>query len=106
MNRLLRFAAAYVVLSLVLGGLALVQAFPSRPTSWLGWLALFALVVPVTLAGEFVGELLFRNRLSQAVEQRTQQRTFSWLRIGYVLILFLPLFAGIIGLSLWLSPGA
>ena len=106
MNRLLRFAAAYVVLSLVLGGLALVQAFPRRPTSWVGGLALFALVVPVTLAGEFVGELLFRNRLSQAVEQRSQQRTFSWLRIGYVLILFLPLFAGIIGLSLWLSPGA
>jgi hypothetical protein len=106
MNRLPRIATAYVVLSLVLGGLALLQGFPQRPTTWLGWASLFALVLPVTVAGEFVGELLFRNRMSRAVEQRTQQRSFSWLRIAYVLFLFLPLFAGITALGMWLSSGA
>lgn len=106
MNRLLRIAAAYVVLSLVMGGLALLQGFPQRPTTWLGWALLFALVLPVTVAGELVGEFLFRNRLSQAVEQRTQPHGFSWLRIAYVLLLFLPLFAGITVLGMWLSSGA
>lgn len=106
MNRILRIGTAYVVLSLVLGGLAMLQGFPQRPTTWLGWFALFALALPVTVAGEYVGELLFRNRLSQAVEQRTQQRRFSWLRIAYVLLLFLPLFAGITALAIWLSSGA
>ena len=106
MNRLLRIATAYLVLSLVLGGLALLQGFPQRPNTWLGWGALFALVLPVTVAGEYVCQLLFRNRLSQVVEQRTQQRGFSWLRIAYVLLLFLPLFVGVTVLGIWLSSGA
>lgn len=55
MKPALRFAAVYVVLSAVLGGLALLQSFPARPTSWVGWLLLFALVLPVTVAAEFVG---------------------------------------------------
>ena len=93
MKSVLRFAAAYVLLSAVLGGLALLQSFPAHPASWVGWLLLFALVVPVTIAAEFVGELIFRNPVSQAVEQHTKDKRFSWLRIFVGLAVMLLVFA-------------
>jgi hypothetical protein len=74
----------------VLGGVAVLQSFPARPLSWLGWLQLFALVVPVTIAAEFVGELIFRNPVGQVVELRTKDKSLSWLRIlvGLAVMLF------------------
>jgi hypothetical protein len=99
MKPALRFVAAYVLLSAVLGGLALLQSFPARPTSWVGWLLLFALVVPVTIAAEFVGEVIFRNPVSQAVERCTKEKSFSWLRILVGLVVMLVVFAALFGLS-------
>ncbi len=95
MKPALRFAATCVLLSAVLGGLALLQSFPARPSSWVGWLLLFALVVPVTIAAEFVGELVFRNPVSQAVESRTKDQSFSWLRILAGLVVMLVVFAAV-----------
>jgi hypothetical protein len=77
MKPALRFAAYYVLLSAVLGGLALLQSYPAMPTSWLGWSLLFALVIPATVTAEFVGELIFRNPFSRAVERRTKDEAFS-----------------------------
>lgn len=99
MKPALRFVAAYVLLSAVLGGLALLQSFPARPTSRVGWLMLFALVVPVAIAAEFVGELIFRNPVSQAVERRTKDKCFSWLRILVGLVLMLLVFAAVFGVG-------
>lgn len=99
MKPALRFAAAYVVLSAVLGGLALLQSFPARPTSLVGWLLLFALVIPVTVAAEFVGAIVFRNPVSQAVERRTKDKGFSWLRILAGLVVMLLVFAVVIALG-------
>ena len=99
MKPALRFVVAYVLLSSVLGGLALLQSFPTRPTSWGGWLLLFALVVPVTIAAEFVGELIFRNPVSQAVERCTKGKGFSWLRILVGLVLMLFVLAAAFGIS-------
>jgi hypothetical protein len=58
-----------------------------------GWLLLFALVVPITIGAEFVGELIFRNPVSQAVERHTKDKSFSWLRILVGLLLMLPALA-------------
>lgn len=99
MKPALRFVAAYVLLSAVLGGLALLQSFPTRPTSWVGWLLLFALVIPVTIAAELVGELVFRNPVSQTVERRTKGKSFSWLRILVGLVVMLGVFAAVLGLG-------
>lgn len=99
MRTVLRFAAAYVVLSAVLGGIALLQSFPGRPTSWVGWLLLFALVIPVTVAAEFVGALIFRNPVSQAVERHTKDKGFSWLRILAGLVVMLLVFAVVLALG-------
>ena len=99
MKRALRFSAVYVFLSAVLCCLALLQSFPARPTSWGSSLLLFALVVPVTIVGEAMGEILFRNPLTRAVERRTKDKSFSWLRILASLALMLALLAAVFGLS-------
>ncbi len=99
MKSALRFAAVYLLISAALGCLALLQNFPERPTSWIGWLLLFALVVPVTIAFEFVGEFIYRNPVSQVVERQTKDRRFSWLRILVGLVLVLVIFAVLFGLG-------
>lgn len=103
MKPALRYVAAYLVLSAVLAGLALIQSFPDRPSSWVGWLLLLALVAPVTIAAEFLGEVIFRNPVSQAVERRTREKSFSWLRILAGLIVMLAVFASGLGLNRFLS---
>ncbi len=85
MKSLLRFAVTYLMLSSVLGVVALVTSFPARPHSWVGWLSLFALALPVTAAGELLGVLLHRNPIASSVNWRTRDRRFSLLRIGYLL---------------------
>lgn len=99
MKPALRFFAAYVLVSAVLGGLALLQSFPARPTSWVGWLLLFTLVVPVTIAAEFVGELLLRNPFTRAVDRRTKDKSFSWLRVLVGLVIMLVVVAAVFGLG-------
>jgi hypothetical protein len=89
MRRTVQFLTVYLVASLVLSGLMLLQAYPQRPQSPTGWIVLLTLALPITLVGEAVGELLFRNRLSRTVERVTENRSFSWVRIGYVLVLAL-----------------
>jgi len=103
MKSALKFAATYVALSAVLGGLALLQSFPARPASWGGWLLLFALVIPVTIATEYLGEGIFRNPVSQAVERHTKDKRFSLLRILVGLVLMLIVFAAVFGLGQLLS---
>lgn len=106
MKAVIRFVASYLVLSAVLLGLTLVQAFPARPTSAVGWVALLVLIIPITCACELLGEFLFRNRLSQSVERHTRHSSFSWLRIGYVLLLALVVCAAVVALIQWISLGA
>jgi len=99
MKTMLRVVVAYVVISVVLGALALFLSFPARPTTGIGWLLLFALALPLTLIGELVGDALFRNPLSQAVEKRTQRRSFSWLRIATGLVVMLTACVAVVGVS-------
>jgi hypothetical protein len=100
MKSIVRFVVAYVLLSVVLGLLALVLSFPARPSSWVGWAVLFALVIPVTLAGQYVGELLHLNRVARAVARRTDGSGFSCLRLGYLLVAGLVIAAALVGVSL------
>ncbi|MEO6279932.1 hypothetical protein [Roseateles sp.] len=99
MKSALKFVLAYVLLSCLLGGLSLIQSFPALPTSWLGWLLMFVLVIPITLAGEFLGEVLFRNPVSQFVERRTKHRQFSWLRVLVALAGMLVALGAVLGLG-------
>ncbi len=95
----LRLVVIYIALSLLLGALALLQSFPARPESWVGWLALFALVLPLTLLGELVGEWLRTNHIAESVKRRTITQRFSWRRVSYLLFAGLLVAAGVTWLS-------
>lgn len=101
MKRILIFLAGYIALSALLAIVAVVTSTNSWPRTLSGWLLMLVLIIPVTLAGELVGELLFRNRLSQSVERHTQLSQFSWLRVGYMLLILLLFCAALAALSYW-----
>ena len=93
---MLRFFFGYVLVSLLLGAGLLITFFPEHPSSVAGWIGVFALAVPITLVGEFVGQLLFvRNPLSRAVDRRTRHKTFSWARVLFGLLLVVAVVATI-----------
>lgn len=83
--RLLKVLGVYALLSAVLGGLLLFQAFPARPETPTGWILLFALALPITLVGEWVGDKLLNNRLGRHVDETTRNRRVSIVRILFAL---------------------
>jgi hypothetical protein len=99
MKSAVKFVLACMLLSCLLGGLTLIQSFPVRPTSWLGWLLLFMLAIPITLAGEFLGDVIFRNPASQAAGRRTRHLQFSWLRVLVALVVTLVALGAVLGLG-------
>src|SRR5450830_492134 len=82
-QRFLRFVAAYVALTVAASFGMLILAFPSHPKTSMDWVWLFALALPVTLAGELVGQFIFHNRIAKYIEKRSADRSLSWLRICY-----------------------
>lgn len=51
------------------------------------------------IVGEWVGDRLLSNPLSDVVERRTRGRRFSWVRVAYVLSLTLVLVGGLVLLA-------
>ncbi|WP_092393230.1 hypothetical protein [Collimonas sp. OK412] len=92
MYRIIKFIGWYIALSVaaILG--MLVLAFPDYPNTQSGWLWFFVLALPVTLVGDLIGEFTFRNRVAQAILEKSQGKAFSSLRILYGLIAMLILF--------------
>lgn len=92
MARLLRLIAAYIALSAIAALFVLIGIFPWHPATAGGWGLLLALALPLIIVVELVGEALWRNRLAQAVEAKTKERSLSGLRILYALVVMLLLF--------------
>ena len=84
-----KFVAWYVALSLMVSVFWLIPLPSWHPTSWLGWLAFFALILPATLALEWAGQFIQRNPVSQVVERRTAGQEFSFGRVVFYLVLAL-----------------
>jgi hypothetical protein len=83
MRAILRFLVGYLGLSLFLGLLWLASSFPDLPSSPKQWLWLFLLALPLQLAAELTGQILWNNRVARRVERQTQDKSLSLLRIGY-----------------------
>jgi hypothetical protein len=81
----------------------LLSVFPRYPSTLAGWVGLMALALPVTLVGEFVGSLFWRNRVAQVIEQRTAGSSLSWLRIGYGFVVILLVFSAAFGWAIILA---
>jgi di/tricarboxylate transporter len=93
MARLLKIIAAYILLSAIAAVGVLIGIFPKHPTTIGGWCLLLVLALPIIIVGELIGEALWRNRLAQAIEAKTKERSLSALRIIYALMVMLLLFS-------------
>ena len=54
----------------------------------------------MTVLGELIGNFLLKNRVSAAVDRRTRSTALSWVRISYVLGVFIS-FVAIVFLGIW-----
>ena len=88
-----RFIAIYVVLSGLIGALALLQLWPWQPKTAVGWLVLFVCALPITAAGEWLGQLAFENRFATSLGNGTAPDSLSWLRVAYGVVVVLVLTA-------------
>jgi len=103
MERLLTFIGLYVALSVVAAIALLAGIFPQYPKTLGGWALLLALALPLTLAGEFVGEFFWRNRIAQAIATRSSGSSLSLLRLSYAFAVMLLCFALAVGIHSWLG---
>jgi len=102
-ERVLTFVALYLGLSTVLALVLLAGIFPYHPKTVIGWVLLFALALPLTLLGEFVGEFFWRNRIAQAIAARSSGSSLSVLRLSYAFAVMLFSFALAFGVHRWLG---
>ena len=57
--------------------------WPSHPKATIGWFGLFAGALPITVAGEWLGEVVFENRFAASLRSNTNAGSVSWLRVTY-----------------------
>jgi putative copper export protein len=96
--RWLRVLGIYALLSGLLAGLMLLQAFPARPETPLGWILLFVLALPLALAGEWAGDKLLNNKLGRYVDDKAKEQRISIVRIIFALGVYLGAIAAVIAL--------
>ena len=78
-----RFIAIYFTVSLFLCGFGLFAGYPWHPITLLGWILFFLLVPPIYLLSEFVGELIFSDRMGDKIESRKISPLISVHRMAY-----------------------
>ena len=88
MRRMFSFLMIYVVLSAIAAIGWLVASFPNYPHSMSAWLWLFLLALPVQCLFELIASVIWNNKASRAIEFKTAEKSFSWVRIGYGLLCF------------------
>ncbi len=103
MERLLTFVILYLTLSTVAALVLLAEIFPHYPKTLAGWALLFALALPLTLAGELIGEFFWRNRIAQVIAARSSSSSLSLLRLGYAFAIMLLFFALAMWIHSWLG---
>ena len=79
----------YGLASVMYGIFALLLLFPVHPISLTGWGIWFAVALPIALAGETLGSVLFNNRTGQFLDQDTD--TISMTRIAYGVVVAIVL---------------
>jgi hypothetical protein len=79
----LRFIGIYLALALVVGVLALLQLWPWQPKTVVGWGALLILALPVTVAGEWIGQRIFNRRMSDSLGASAEPGSIAWMRVAY-----------------------
>lgn len=91
MRTAIRFIGIYIGLSVLLGLTWVLFSYPNVPSTRGEWLKVFLLALPLQLAGELLGGLLWNNKASRLVERKTAAASFSFVRILYGVLLMLLL---------------
>ena len=73
MHKLIRIVGTYLSFSLVIGLFGLAQLYPEIPSTPLQWPALFLFALPVYLAAELIGHLLWKNRIEEQLALRRRK---------------------------------
>ena len=91
MRHIARFIGIYLGLSLILGLTWLLLAYPDYPMSAAQWILVFLLILPAQLILGLLASRLWNNRAIHFIEERTREKSFSMLRVGYGIVYFLLL---------------
>lgn len=99
MRAAIKFIGIYIGLSLFIGLMWIVSSYPDTPSTAAQWFWIFALALPLQVAFEFVGELLWNNKATRLLEQKTADKSFSLLRIFFGVVLLCAFIGLLIGLT-------
>lgn len=93
----IKIIGIYIGLSVFTGLFWMVFSYPDPPSTAGRWLLIFSLALPLQLAGEFIGELLWNNKAIRLLEQKTAAKSFSLLRISYGVLILLVVVGVLLG---------
>jgi uncharacterized membrane protein len=57
------------------------------PKSITGWLIVFIFGLPTIILGEYIGEKLFSDKISQTIDKKNREKIISIRRMAYALII-------------------
>lgn len=57
------------------------------PKSITGWVIVFIFGLPTMILGEFIGEKLFSDKISQTIDKDNKDKIISIRRMGYALVI-------------------
>jgi hypothetical protein len=89
-----RFIVIYFIVSLFLCGFALVAGYPWHPITLLGCIIFFLLIPLIYMLFEFIGSIIFSDRIGEKIESRRVAPLISGQRMIYaffVMLLFLAI---------------
>jgi hypothetical protein len=105
-KQIVRFLWIYFLVSIFATTALLIDTWPHHPTSILEWVLLFAIALPVTLLGEWLGDGLMDNPLTVRIEHKTRNSKSSGARVAYFVAMLVLLAIGAVALLYWTqSPG-
>ena len=91
------FVAKYLVASSLVAALSLLEIYPWHPTTWIGWLILYSLALPVYMLGEYwSGRMLSEERALRISPNTTR---VSIKRVLYALAMFLVTLTFVLGVG-------
>ena len=89
------------VLAIIAAAGLLFSLYPWHPKTVWGWLLFVVLALPVTAAGEWIGNAVLGNRFARRIGRNTPHGRISWARVGYgvlALILMMTAITGVLAL--------
>lgn len=95
MRTVIKILGIYIGLSVFMGLMWVMLSYPDTPSTASEWVWIFVFALPLQLAFEFLGELLWNNKATLFVEQKTATQSFSPIRILYGVFLLLA-FTGLL----------